>query len=82
MKQIIDGIEKIVTVSDDLRDYQFSQMEELSGVLYLSFINAKGDYYFKKITDTSCTFYRSSDNYSNDWADRANKTYSLFNEVF
>ena len=83
-KQIIDGIEKVVTVSDDLRDYQFSHIDDTDpSILYVSFVNAKGEYYFKKITDTSCVFYRGTiGNYTSDWTNRATRTYLIFNEVF
>lgn len=83
MKQIIDGIQKVVTVSDDLRDYQFTNIDDSTAILYVSFVNAKGEYYFKKIDDASCLFFRGTvGNYTSDWANKATRTYQVFNEVF
>lgn len=83
MRQIIDGIEKVVTVSDDLRDYQFTNIDDSTDTLYVSFVNAKGEYYFKKIDTTSCMFYRgTTGNYTYDWNNKTTRTYQVFNEVF
>lgn len=83
MRQIIDGIEKVVTVSGDLRDYQFTHIDDSIATLYASFVNAKGEYYFKKIDDTSCLFYRGIiGNYTYDWTNKTTRTYQIFNEVF
>jgi hypothetical protein len=67
-----------------LAGYMLSEKPSPSDVgdKYFGYEKANGDWYIKKMTDTSVRFTKGTGGISSAWADRETLTYSYFSEVF
>ncbi len=69
------------TLDDPLAKYKASDMDEAS-ISYYGFLDADGNWYIMKITNTTIRYAKGSSNYADNWNGRATLTYNYFSEVF